>query len=88
MGAGNADDVTDKEKDESISKNLDDKSKTAGGAGRRVTGGSSRFAQFKEDHFGFSDNFTSVDAATTVNSVNTSNPQGNFKLLLLVGLVL
>lgn len=39
VGTGNANDVTDKEKDDAIQKNLNEQSKMAGGAGRRVTGG-------------------------------------------------
>ena len=70
MGAGGLDAVIDKDKNESIKKNLDFQ-KPVGGAGRRVTGGLSRFEQSKEDPFGFSDVSTGVDAATAVNNVNT-----------------
>ena len=41
--------------------------------GQHVTEGLSRYAQSEEDHFGFSDVSTSVDATLAVNSVNTSN---------------
>ena len=44
VGAGGADTVSEKEKDAAIEKNFDEQSKTAGGAGQRVTGGLSRFA--------------------------------------------
>ena len=76
VGAGENDAGTDKEKDDAIQKYLDEQSKKVGGTSRRIAGGLSRFVQSKEDRFGFSDVSTSVDADTTVNSVNTSNSQG------------
>ena len=42
----------------------------------------SRFAQSEENRFGFSDVATSVDAASAVNSVNTSNSQGYFQTVV------
>ena len=74
--------VTNKKKDEAIQKNLDEQSKSAGGAGKRVAGGLSCFAQSKENYFGFSDVSTNVDATTAVNSVNTSNLQGYFQTVV------
>ena len=78
VGVGDADAVTDKDKDESIKKNLVDQSKTAG-SGHHVTGGLSRFAQSEEDQFGFSDVSTSVDAALAVKNVNTSGSLGYYQ---------
>ena len=82
VGASNTDTVTNKEKDDAIQKNLDEQSKMIGGAGRHVTGGLSYFAQSKEDCFEFSDVSTSVDAASAVHSVNTSNSQGYFQTVV------
>ena len=79
MGAGGSNAVTDEEKNESIKKNLDDQ-KPAGA--RRVTGGLSRFAQSEEDHFGFSDVSTSVDAATAVNNVNRHNSSDYYQTVI------
>ena len=48
MGAGDADAVSEKKEDVAIKKNLDEQSKQTGGAGgtgRRVTGGLSRFCR-------------------------------------------
>ena len=44
VGAGGADAVTDKEKDEAIKKNLEEQTKTEGGFVRRAAGGLSQFA--------------------------------------------
>ena len=79
VGAGGNDAGTDKEKDNTIQKNDEQQSKTEGGSNRRVAGGLSRFAQSEEDHFGFSDVSTSVDADTAVNSVDNSNSEGYFQ---------
>ena len=70
VGAGGNDNITDMEKDETIKINLNKQSKRARGAGCYVTGGLSRFTQSKEDHFGFSDVSTSVDATSAVNRKN------------------
>ena len=81
VGASGEDAVTDKDKDESIKKNPVDQSKTAG-SGHHVTGGLSRFAQSKEDQFGFSDVSTSVDAASAVKNVNTSGSLDYFQTVV------
>ena len=79
VGAGGNDARTDKEKDDAIQKNVEQQSKTERGSVRRIAGGLSRFAQSKEDCFGFSGVSTSVDADTAVNSVNNSNSEGYFQ---------
>ena len=81
VGDGCADAVTDKDKDESIKKNLVDQSKTAG-SGHRVTRGLRRFAQSEEDHFEFFDVSTSVDTASAVNNVNTSSSSGYYQTVV------
>ena len=74
--------MTDAKKDAIIQNNLDEKLKTTGGTGRRVMGKLSCFVQSKEDHFGFFEVSTGVDATLAVNSVNTSSSQGYFQTVV------
>ena len=82
VGAGGADAVTDKDKDETIKKNLEEQLKTEGGSIRRAASGLSQFAQTEEDFFGFSEVSSSVDAKTAVNTVNNSSSQGYFQSVI------